>query len=199
MCPLALVRSIFSRVRQERLPISRHVVRVTPFQKVFFPNENELEENVQSLVQSYFGITTIKKSPDAPIETESKKRKISSESEDAQNITKLIDEVSDQTVNMDGVNNVVSESDLNINGSTSDAVLEEKNVQEAVNAPCLLSDSMETTKVITPIRKFVYTIQFKARNHNVLDRQAVHAVVMKNMPSFSRPDKTGFEVNITVF
>jgi hypothetical protein len=49
-CPINLVKSIFDRVKKEKLPCSRHVVRVIPLQKVFFPNEEELNESISSIL-----------------------------------------------------------------------------------------------------------------------------------------------------
>ena len=54
LCPLELVKAIFERVRTEKEPCSRHVVRLIPLQMVFFPNNNHLSENVASIIQSAY-------------------------------------------------------------------------------------------------------------------------------------------------
>ena len=54
LCPLELVKAIFERVRTEKEPCSRHVVRLIPLQRVFFPNNNHLSENVASIIQSAY-------------------------------------------------------------------------------------------------------------------------------------------------
>jgi len=186
------VRSVFNRVRQERLPVSRHVVRVTPFQKVFFPDENELEESLQSLVQSFFGIPTMKKADDTPVETESKKRKLSCENDDMINVSNAtVDILGDNTAN-EKIESLIPENVQVVNESIDEEVILNSTI-EATNSCIPLSNITEVSKDIIPRRKFVYTIQFKARNHNVLVRSAVHSVVMRNMPSFSRPDKSDFE------
>ena len=54
LCPVDLVKTIFDRVRKEREPCSRHVVRLIPLQRVFYPNNNDLSDKVASIIQGVF-------------------------------------------------------------------------------------------------------------------------------------------------
>jgi hypothetical protein len=54
LCPVELVKAIFERVRSEKAPCSRHVVRVIPLQKVFYTNNNQLSDNIGSIVKAAF-------------------------------------------------------------------------------------------------------------------------------------------------
>ena len=49
-CPIRLVTSVFDRVRREHLPCSRNLVRMVPLKWIYYPNEEELKENLLSLV-----------------------------------------------------------------------------------------------------------------------------------------------------
>ena len=46
-CPIELVKLIFERVRKERSPCSRHVVRLFPLKYVCYPNEDELDDSIE--------------------------------------------------------------------------------------------------------------------------------------------------------
>ena len=54
LCPVELVKSIFDRVRTEKEPCSRHVVRIIPLQKIFYPNNNDLSDNIANIVLNAF-------------------------------------------------------------------------------------------------------------------------------------------------
>ena len=49
-----LVIELFARISREKRPISRHLVRIIPFQKVCYPNEDELKVNLSHLIQTEF-------------------------------------------------------------------------------------------------------------------------------------------------
>ena len=54
LCPVDLVKTIFDRVRKEKEPCSRHVVRLIPLQRVFYPNNNDLSDKVASIILCAF-------------------------------------------------------------------------------------------------------------------------------------------------
>lgn len=53
-CPVELVKLIFERVRKERSPCSRNVVRLFPLKYVCFPKEDELEASLRLAVEDTF-------------------------------------------------------------------------------------------------------------------------------------------------
>ena len=50
ICPVRLVRALFAQVAADGLPMSRHLVRVVPLQRVFFPDEQELTAHIRALI-----------------------------------------------------------------------------------------------------------------------------------------------------
>lgn len=54
VCPARLVLSIFDRVRRERLPVARHLVKLLPLQHTFYPNLELMTEALDSFVRRLF-------------------------------------------------------------------------------------------------------------------------------------------------
>ena len=60
MCPVKIVTSIFTLVADERQPICRHLIRVIPLSRTFFPNVEELRDNTRAaLLGSLCSVGTI--------------------------------------------------------------------------------------------------------------------------------------------
>ena len=47
-------QAVFDKVKHEKLACTRHVVRMIPLQRVFFPNEEEFLENIRGIVEAAF-------------------------------------------------------------------------------------------------------------------------------------------------
>ena len=172
-------------------------MRIVPLQRVFFPDENELEENARDLISTHFKETSIALSNDldsaGAISLSSKRKQPGDEAED--NVDDLDGHIAksqcteikkeSQPIDVDSMaNDAVAESD-----STNCIAIKSVNVLETV--------STHTTVPVHPPsfpRKFVYTVQFKARNHNVLEKQLVYSTVNKCMPTFARVDRKHYEV-----
>ena len=195
-----MVRSIFARVQKERLPVSKHVVRIVPLQRVFFPDERELEENARELIASYFKEPLLQITNDLDIAGEMSsfsKRKLSGDevgkevdAGDDHIAKSLCTESKKGLLSVDddkGSNEVVVDSVIKLEGDGNflDSVLP---------TPC-------AAPALPPSfpRKFVYTVQFKARNHNVLEKQLVYSTVNKCMPTFARVDRNHYEVRDAYF
>lgn len=54
VCPVKVVAEIFERVKKTGLPCARHLVRLIPLQKTFYPNQEELLSNISSLIEEKF-------------------------------------------------------------------------------------------------------------------------------------------------
>lgn len=63
-CPVRLVTWIFDRISADRLPLAKHLVRIIPLQRTFFPDSVELDSNLTAMVSAEFGVS------DALIQTE---------------------------------------------------------------------------------------------------------------------------------
>lgn len=171
-------------------------MRIVPFQRVFFPDENELEENARNLISTHFkepSLEISEVSDVADATSSSSKRKLSELGDEA--ISK-VDDLDDHiaksqcTESKEGLqliegdnrsNDVVAESD-----QTNDFI--------AIRPDNVLETVQPVRARPTFPRKFVYTVQFKARNHNVLEKQIVYSTVNKCMPSFARVDRKHYEV-----
>lgn len=227
ICPLSLVRSIFLRVQTEKLPVSKHVVRIVPMQKVFFPNENELEENLQSLIQSHFGLLQ----PPAIIASDealslTHKRKLSETEIEATNPLKISCESESSQFQLDSsqAENEITEENSSVLLSSSEpkkdvscipysetekasddnSLVLKISEQKSVDPPSsealpAIKNGAQTEPVSTIRKKFPYCVQYKARNHNVLDKHTVYAIVNKLMPPFSRVDRKNYEVLMLLF
>mmetsp|Transcript_9048 Transcript_9048/g.13596 ORF Transcript_9048/g.13596 Transcript_9048/m.13596 type:complete len:307 (-) Transcript_9048:186-1106(-) len=57
VCPVRMVEAIFDQVERTKLPCCRHLCRIVPLSKVFFPNEEELCSNIQEIVNENFPTT----------------------------------------------------------------------------------------------------------------------------------------------
>jgi hypothetical protein len=56
VCPVRLVTWIFDRIKADRLPLAKHLVRIIPLQRTFFPDSVELDSNLSAMVDAEFGV-----------------------------------------------------------------------------------------------------------------------------------------------
>lgn len=192
-----MVRSIFARVQKERLPISKHVVRIVPLQRVFFPDGNELEENARDLVASFFKEPSLQIPNDVDMSSEmtsSAKRKLSGDDESGEEVG--VDGHSAKLVCTESKQGVVPEEDAKISNEAALDSVNKLEGDESVLNSVLPTPSVVSSRPPSFPRKFVYAVQFKARNHNVLEKQTVYSTVNKCMPSFARVDRNHYEVHI---
>jgi hypothetical protein len=54
ICPVKLIKAIFDQVKADKVPCTRHVVRIIPLQLAFFPNDDEFSSTAKMLVECEF-------------------------------------------------------------------------------------------------------------------------------------------------
>lgn len=172
-CPVSIVKEIFDRVRRDALPCSRHVVRVVPLQVVCYPNLQELEESVRLVMEKSFGIMNTKTmsisepEPESVPEPPVKKAKV--QQEDAPSIDSGASESGEPS--SPGMTNSCSASSA---------------------SPVAVSSAASSSSVVPPGS---FTVVFKRRNHNVLQRTDALNAVLPLMPKTLRPTYSNPEVN----
>lgn len=211
LCALELVKAIFDRVRTEKEPCSRHVVRIIPLQRVFFPDNNHLSDNIASIVSSAYPGAALplfvrEIVPDAPEKIRGNKRLISELS--AEETAKVQEPGPDANTN-NALHDDTAEAEIEskpeecgaptskcprIESPTSSNVFEAKGneVPEAIiEADCLPINEEskvdnEVPAYITPVAypPQFYSCIFKARSHNIMTRETVQATVSKTLPLF---------------
>jgi hypothetical protein len=182
ICPVKLVQAIFQRVKSEKLPCSRHIVRIIPLQYVFYPDMEELTTNVHKLLTKEFGMvfqeTSNKINEVNQVTTTESVSIDEKESKDIDN-----DHETDKKQKVEGSNvpvEVVESVDNQLTiVNTSDG--------SSTFVPTLNSNT-DIQRSITVINPRTYSVMFKARNHNVLTRTSTQLLISGLMPRQLRVD-----------
>jgi len=249
VCAQELVYSIFDRVRIEKLPCSRHVIRVIPLQKVFYPNDEELRENVKVLIEKELNIISNPVVPVAPIQSTSasampvqvevssavataqlpsaetsvevfppvynnlssdtRERAVEEDNEDESRSKRICvregdsapvgqlgeaGEVDTPSVTHSSVPApiTVTEQPIIGSGASSADTAGDGLAKQPTAASASPSESVSVNPVPTPtpLASFLYTVNFKRRNHNVLQRMSVQQLVTSCMPRWARVNNT---------
>lgn len=216
LCALELVKAIFDRVRREKEHCSRHVVRIIPLQRVFFPDNNNLSDNIASIVLSaYPGAALplyVKEIIVAPeIEKDGgNKRSISEISTDveAEHPEPEANESADSAPDMVIPLEKLEEGESSANKCSRIESPASANIPEHSEAGTTIKDGesfsdtnvKEETKIPEATIPIMYAPQFyscvfKARSHNIMTRETVQATVSKTLPSFLKPNFKRGKVN----
>jgi hypothetical protein len=149
ICPVALVKATFDRIRKERLALTRYVVRLIPLQMVFFPSAEELTMNLTALLAS------------------------------------IPEQVGDKISSAEEPREEDSSKLLSITSSSQplDELEQGKAFAEAIAAK--LKKKRNANRPSSQSARLVYSISYKARNHNVLTRHEVVKAVTTTMPSYA--------------
>lgn len=206
VCPVTLVKSIFDKVKQDRLPCSRHVVRVIPLKLACFPNEDELNDSLKLMIDASFSLDESGKYffnedlPTSSFKLESHKRKASEKeegadektTEDGQGEKEDVQAAKRTKVGGEGEADETAVADTVPDTSVTEKITVAKPVETAV-----AGTSSGSTSAFVP-KQVAYTLSFKARNHNVLDKQALFRAAIKSMPAYARNDYRNPEVFASV-
>ena len=211
LCALELVKAIFDRVKREKEPCSRHVVRIIPLQRVFFPDNNHLSDNIASIVLSAYPGAALplyvrEIVPEAVEKVRGNKRSITELSTDVTAEVSEPDE--DQKTDSTPTDKIVEvrpeECGLSANkcprieSPTSPNIPETK--PDEAPQTMIKTESCPTDEEVNgdaeiqqPIVPVVYPPQFyscifKARSHNIMTRETVQATVSKTLPLFLMPN-----------
>jgi hypothetical protein len=189
LCPIKLITEIFDRASKDRQPISRHIARLFPFERVFFPNEEQLKWNLYELLQERFPNGNFPYVPERPKaekvallkeENTSTKEDVTITNEDVSKNDEII-------TNKEVVyKNVINDDIEVVDKKRNIDVIEDENISKKLctENPLIIQ---EVTKVpFTFYAPFIYNVMFKARNHSVLNRLSTLSLCNKVMPKFAK-------------
>ena len=211
LCPVRLVESIFQRVKVDKVPCSRHVVRMIPLQRVFYPNEQELLDNVSSLLKSTFPGACFPEVPviPKPVETNDQETKetddnaaalqpqpeIKTETQketDHNAAPQPQSEIKTETQTATATTTVTEGS--TVLGKRSNSFSEPENTEsvtgqtEDSKRPKIEEPSVAPAVEATAYPPLSYSVFFKARNNNAFVKETVHKHVGAVVPKFMKSD-----------
>lgn len=181
-CPVKLVQHIFDKVEREKSAVCRFVVRIVPFQTVFFPEREEVVSNFRTLMRASLGLPPL---PD----TRSKKRS-----------------AEENAVAGDGDDNQEGEAQEGEGPSQEGEAAsppehkkqrtDEHPVPTEAESPAEVPSTHNDPSPALPAAeaevwqgtRIPYYVMFKARNHNVLGRDAVLSAVQECMSPYGYGD-----------
>ena len=198
VCPVKLVKSIMDRVKEEKVPCSRHLVKIIPLQLVYFAGETDLINTARLFVEGTFISTDGKTLPQLQLSKVQHKRKapeLSSTEEEQVHGEDV--EVSEKTHEEgESVKKVCTETNGEVKESLPESALPVDAVPAStttdVDVPTITTP---TTTVDVPVPPPLYNgpevryfILFKARNHNTLNKTTVIQRMRESMPVNIRQD-----------
>lgn len=203
VCPVKLVKSIFDQVKAEKVPCSRHLVRLVPLQLVHFAGEEDFVASAKILVEGHFGESTDKTLSQIALSKVVPKRKaedisgaevVEDTDEAADSKRKCIEEEVPSSSSVSGSRELDE-------GPVGDDTVEDR--AEGGERPAMLSAVKEPTVAAAPTPtstqpEIRYFILFKARNHNVLNKQLVIQKVREILPSNFKQDYMHGQVGMCV-
>jgi hypothetical protein len=173
ICPVRLVRALFAQVEADGLPLSRHLVRIVPLQRVFFPDEQELTAHVRAIVG--LPALQIKKAEKDELENEEPTVEVTEGTN--------VDEVE-----RDAKRSRVEEGDAPIVEETvnipDDAIVKEDVVTEAVDVSTSVDVEpiVEVQPPVVPGPPLTYNFTIKIRNHDTLKKNQIIHCVTSTLP-----------------
>ena len=167
ICPVRLVAAVFERVLNKKEAVSRHVVRVIPLMKTFYPNEDQLKEYSSVLCKEVFSCYF-------PVVQNS-----STDTEKVSSNEMVIGEVR------------VRDSEEDVQGDSKRIKLADPETCEPSPQKCPSSSAVLSVSASAPGNAqptIIYSVLFKKRDHDVLKREPVQEIVRQNMPKNARVD-----------
>lgn len=164
---MRVVLGIFDRVRKERLPVARHLVKLLPLQHTFYPNQELMVEALDSFTRHIFGHCAAA----AAAATVVRER----EEEDGE------------------INNAKRRKYSDGSSSEGAAPRLDGKEGEEIEGPGSL---VEDTSPGGGLAQRSYTINFNRRSHDVITRHVAIAAVRRAMPSTCVYNYRVFQVRV---
>jgi hypothetical protein len=201
VCPVKLVKDILDQVKTEKVPCSRHLVKVVPLQLVTFGGETEFISSAKILVEGHFGAETTGEGSTLAQIALSKvvhKRKADDldgeihecddAGESAQKRVCVEESVPSSSTRLRSGSNAQEED--SVGDDTAEVGLHSDPAPPTVDESAQESSTAvqvpaAPAAVLPEVRYFVL---FKARNHNTLNKQLVIQRVKEEMPAHLRQD-----------
>lgn len=191
VCPVQLVKSVFDQVTIDKVPCSRHLVKMIPLQLAFFAGEEDFVEHMKTLVEGTFinpGAITL---PRLQLNRNYKRKVLEVEAAAvaaAEALSKPEDAPADEEPPLKKAC-IDTEADASTSVAASkEATSEVLHVTpESAVSPAQPAEPAvaEPTEVKPEIK---YLVLFKARNHNILNKGIVLQHTRTMMPRHLRQD-----------
>jgi hypothetical protein len=210
VCPVKLVKEILDQVKAEKVPCSRHLVKIVPLQLVTFGGETEFISSAKILVEGHFGAESIgegstlahialskvvhkRKADDLDgeiPESNAATHEGDDASEGAQKRVCVEVSVPSSSAGLRSGSNAQEEG--SVGDDTAEVVLNTDPAPTAVDESAKIQESSTTVQVpaapAAVLPEVRYFVLFKARNHNTLNKQLVIQRVKEEMPAHLRQD-----------
>lgn len=188
VCPVRIVTSIFDRVRQERLPVARHLVKLLPLQHTFYPNQELMDEALSSFVGSLF-----RQESSIPDGVAAPRR--DDEGTGGRDAGDDVDEVAKKRrKTSEGLEDVQSSAEVHLPDGVADALL--LPAPPASSASDAAADGPSRHESLAALRP--YTILFNRRSHDVITRHIAIAAIRRVMPRSHVYNYRDFKVSYVV-
>ena len=215
--PVQLVESIFERVRKDKMPCSRHVVRLIPLQRVFYPNEQELVDNVNLLLKNVFPHAQfppvpIKNPPPEP----TKGKKDDDIKMEVSNEKTIKEEATTEAIPSETATATATVKEEQSTTAEETTLLGKRSLSESSEQAPTSSDDHKKIKVeihdelpqpptqpsnVEPVvyPPLSFSVLFKARNNNAFVKNAVHKDIASVVPKFMKADYKRAKVKYSPF
>ncbi len=176
--PVDLVKAVFLKVKTDRQAYSRHVVRLIPLQHVCFPDQEELSAFVEDIVRTKFSPPSASSSTaveDASLALETESVAVSVQEDP------IVEAVDEQPSKKQCVESVAS-----VSSTVAMAVgeLDPEAFKAAVYRRLAEKRILERAKTgASSCATHRYAVSFKGRNHNVLTKEQVFALIAAKVPA----------------
>ena len=183
ICPVRLVRALFAQVAEDGLPLSRHLVRIVPLQRVFFPDEQELTHHIRALV----GLppVVVKKVEEIVSEkAEVEEREEKEGEERAVKRTRVEVKEEEEDVKEE---TSLSTQDVPVEDCGEQTETKTETATETETVPGTeLAPSSSSSSAVAPSRDglppLTYNLTIKIRNHDTLKKSQITHCVTSNLP-----------------
>lgn len=206
--PLEVVQRVFQKVRDNKEACLRYTVRIIPFERVFYPCEEELNENIEQLMTTNSETSTVavatknggsessgvvessavsSKDDGSLTWTESAAKAEVGTSTKSLSQKRKFEDASLEDADADA--DAAAETQMNkvvvVGASSSSGTVDSSQIESTV--PTTSSEKRTIQPIRTSSRHpYSYLVQFKARNHNVLHKGHAYAAVARVVPPNSK-------------
>lgn len=171
---------IIEKIQRERIPLTRYVVRLIPLQITFFPKEDDLVENIPYLLHSHLPDIAL---PERRKHKQDDEKNCGDDDKSSSSDTLVVDETK-----------AVDDASVDGNAMKKQRIDESGNAVTVVSAPPInvpeesipvVSSEQMMPSLATKIR---YCIEYKGRNHNVLNREMVYIMFNQRLRDYGVVD-----------
>jgi hypothetical protein len=185
-CPVKILSHIIEKIEHDRIPLTRYVVRLIPLQVTFFPKQDELADNIPYLLHSHL----------SGIELPQKRKKGENGEGDNEDDSVSADEEDNA--------NALPQHNEDVNTRTNEGnAAKKQRVDESGNAVVVsleeptvaIESATEISEPTATAQKIRYSIEYKGRNHNVLNREMVYVMFNQRLRDYGVVDYRNPEVS----